>query len=231
MPSNDAAGKPRMSDHQYFASYYRWLVASRRLGVDLSGPRILDVGCDDANFLGRGAASLRVGVDMAPRARSQGGVEIVRADARRLPIVAGGFDSILCFDVLEHIEDDRAVMREMLGALSPHGTIWISTPALGYRMFPATLTPYTNRIFGHVRNGYTAAALKALIPDPDRWRLDYFYWNEPLLRFGFAPLHVLGRAVPALAARATRLCYQLDARMSNGQRGHLFAAIRRRAQN
>jgi SAM-dependent methyltransferase len=216
------------SEHQYFASYYRWLVASRRLGVDLRGPRILDVGCDDANFLGRGAASLRVGVDMAPRTRPQGGIEIVRADACHLPIVAGGFDSIFCFDVLEHIEDDRAVMREMLGALAPHGTIWISTPSLGYRMVPATLTPYTNRIFGHVRNGYTAADLQALIPDLNHWQLDYFYWNEPLLRFGFAPLHVLHQLAPALAARATRLAYQLDRRVPGGQHGHLFATIRRR---
>jgi SAM-dependent methyltransferase len=214
---------------QYFASYYRWLVASRRLVVDLNGPRILDVGCDDAHFLGRGAASLRVGVDMAPRARPQDGIEIVRADARRLPIVAGGFDSIMCFDVLEHIEDDRAVMREMLGALAPRGTIWISTPSLGYRMFPATLTPYTNRIFGHVRNGYTAAELRSLIPNPDAWALDYFYWNEPLLRLGFAPLHMLHLAAPALAARVTRLVYQLDRWMPAGQHGHLFATIRRRA--
>jgi hypothetical protein len=94
-------------------------------------------------------------------------------------------------------------------------------------MFPATLTPYTNRIFGHVRNGYTAADLQALIPDPDRWTLDYFYWNEPLMRLGFAPLHMLHQAAPALAAHVTRLFYQFDRRMPNGQRGHLFATIRR----
>jgi SAM-dependent methyltransferase len=204
-------------------------VASQCLGVDLTGPRLLDVGCDDAGFLGRGVASLRVGLDMAPRARQSASVEFLQADARRLPIAAGGFDCILCFDVLEHIEDDRAVMREMLGALAPQGTIWISTPARGYRMFPATLTPYTNRIFGHVRNGYTAAELQALIPDPDQWTLDYFYWNEPLLRLGFAPMHLLNQFAPELAAYTTRVLFQLDRRMSNGQRGHLFATIRRRS--
>jgi SAM-dependent methyltransferase len=219
--------KPQMSDYPYFASYYRWLVASQRLGVDLTGPRILDVGCDDANFLGRGAATLRVGVDMAPRARSDGGVEIVRADARRLPIVAGGFDSILCFDVLEHIEEDHAVMREMLAALSPHGTIWISTPALGYRMFPNILTPYTNRVFGHVRNGYTAADLQSLIADPDQWTLDYFYWNEPLLRLGFVPIHAINQVAPAVATHLTQICYQIDRRLALGRHGHLFATVRR----
>lgn len=222
--------KLQMRDYPYFASYYRWLVASGRLGIDLGGPRILDVGCDDANFLGRGAASLRVGVDMAPRVRSHGGIEIVRADARQLPIIAGGFDSIMCFDVLEHIVQDRTVMREMLAALSPHGTLWISTPALGYRMFPNILTPYTNRIFGHVRNGYTAADLQALIAEPEQWTLDYFYWNEPLLRLGFVLIHAINQLAPALAARLTRLCYQIDRRLAHGQHGHLFATVRRRVE-
>jgi len=131
---------------------------------------------------------------------AQAGIEIVRTDARRLPLVRGSFNCILAFDVLEHIEDDRAVMREMLGALAPAGTLWISTPALGYSMFPGFLTPYTNRIFGHVRNGYTPADLHALIPDHQCWQFDYFYWNEPLLRLGFAPLHALNKAAPALAA-------------------------------
>jgi SAM-dependent methyltransferase len=215
----------------YFASYYRWLVASRRLGLDLSGPRVLDVGTDDANFLGRSPAPLRVGVDLAPRARAEDGVEIVRTDARRLPIVQGSFDCILAFDVLEHIEDDRAVMREMLRALARGGTLWISTPALGYRMFPALLTPYTNRVFGHVRNGYTAAELRALIPDPENWEFDCFYWNEPLLRLGFVPLHALYQAAPALAARATQLCYAIDRRFAGGQRGHLFATVRHRERS
>jgi SAM-dependent methyltransferase len=215
-------------EHQYFASYYRWLVASRRLGVDLRGPRVLDVGCDDASFLGQSPAALRVGVDMAPRARPQGGIEIVRTDARLLPLVRGSFDCILAFDVLEHIDDDRAVMREMLRALAPHGTLWISTPALGYQMFPAFLTPYTNRIFGHVRNGYTPAALQALLPDGDGWALESFHWNEPLLRLGFAPLHALNAAAPGLAALATQVCYQFDRRFAQGSRGHLFATVRRR---
>jgi SAM-dependent methyltransferase len=216
------------NERQYFASYYRWLVASRRLGVELGGPRVLDVGCDDASFLEQSPAGLRVGVDMAPRARPQAGIEIVRTDARRLPLVRGSFNCILAFDVLEHIEDDRAVMREMLGALAPAGTLWISTPALGYSMFPGFLTPYTNRIFGHVRNGYTPADLRALIPDHQCWQLDYFYWNEPLLRLGFAPLHALNRAAPTLAAMATRGCYWIDRHFAQGHSGHLFAMVRQR---
>lgn len=39
------------------------------------------------------------------------------------------FDLALCIDVLEHIEDDRGVMRNLCGALRPGGILLISTPS------------------------------------------------------------------------------------------------------
>jgi SAM-dependent methyltransferase len=216
-----------MTVRPYFASYYRWLVASRRLGVDLSGPRVLDVGTDDANFLGRSGAGLRVGVDLAPRARPQPGIELLRADARQLPLLRGSFDAILAFDVLEHIEDDRAVMREMLRALAPGGTLWLSTPARDTRFWPRFIHPYANYAFGHVRNGYTPGQLRALLPPGDEWRLELFFWDEPLLRAAFVPLHLLDRLAPPLADRLTRWCFALDSWRAAGRRGHLFGSVRR----
>jgi len=210
----------------YFASYYRWLVASRRLGVDLRAERILDVGCDDANFLARSPAALRVGVDLLPRARPADGVEIVRADARRLPVLDGQFDCILAFDVLEHIEDDRAVMRELARVLAPGGSIWLSTPARDTRFWPAFIHPYANRAFGHVRNGYSVKEVIALAP-LDGWLFELFYWDEPLLRACFVPLHLLDRLAPPLADLLTRACFVLDSRRPDGLAGHIFGRITR----
>jgi SAM-dependent methyltransferase len=218
-----------MTARPYFASYYRWLVASRRLGVDLSGPRVLDVGTDDANFLGRSRAGLRVGVDLAPRARPQPGIELLRADARRLPLLGGSFDTILAFDVLEHIEDDRAVMREMLRVLAPGGALWLSTPARDTRFWPRFIHPYANYAFGHVRNGYTPGQLRGLLPRGGEWRMDLFFWDEPLLRAAFVPLHLLDRLAAPLADRLTRWCFALDSRRADGRRGHLFGCVRRAA--
>lgn len=213
-----------MTNRPYFASYYRWIVASQRLRVDLSAARLLDVGCDDASFLGRSSARLRVGVDLMPRARAESGIEIVRADARRLPMLQGAFDCILLFDVLEHVEHDRAVMHELLRVLAPGGTLWLSTPARDTRFWPKFIHPYANYAFGHVRNGYTPEQLRALLPD-ERWRMDLFYWNEPLLRAAFVPLHLADRLAPALADRATRWCFALDSRWPEGKHGHLFGRV------
>ena len=39
------------------------------------------------------------------------------------------FDLVLCIDVLEHIEDDRGVMKNICQALKPGGILLISTPS------------------------------------------------------------------------------------------------------
>ncbi|GAB4204413.1 MAG: hypothetical protein OHK0022_29530 [Roseiflexaceae bacterium] len=210
----------------YFASYYRWLVAQRLLGLNLEARRILDVGCDDANFLGRSPAPLRVGVDLAPRARPEAGIEILRADARCLPVLDSQFDCILAFDVLEHIEDDRAVMGELLRVLAPGGTLWLSTPARDTSFWPRFIHPYANRAFGHVRNGYTVKQLCGLIASPEYY-VELFYWNEPLLRAAFVPLHLLDRLVPPLADLLTRACVALDSHRPDGMAGHVFGRITR----
>lgn len=218
-----------MSDHMYFASYYRWLVASQRLGIDLTSPRILDVGCDDANFLVLSSGALRVGVDLAPRVQASDGMQIVRANATQLPMLNRSFNSILAFDVLEHIDDDRAVMREMLRVLSPGGTIWFSTPARHSAIWPSYLQPYANRSFGHVRNGYTLDEIRALLPVDPEWQLCAWYWNETLLRVSFLPLHMLDQIAPSVSHWLTRICFQIDSSLPpvESLRGHLFGRISR----
>jgi SAM-dependent methyltransferase len=53
--------------------------------------------------------------------------ELVQMDARRVP-ARGVFDVIGAFDVLEHIEDDTAVLVEMHRALRPGGGILLAVP-------------------------------------------------------------------------------------------------------
>ena len=53
--------------------------------------------------------------------------QFIQLDARRLPFV-GCFDAIGAFDVIEHIEDDRAVLRQAFEALVPGGTLLLTVP-------------------------------------------------------------------------------------------------------
>lgn len=55
------------------------------------------------------------------------GVELVQMDAQRIPFVSE-FDAIGIFDVLEHIDDDRAALEQILAALVPGGGVIVTVP-------------------------------------------------------------------------------------------------------
>ena len=67
------------------------------------------------------------------------------------------WDTILYIDVLEHIEDDAAEMREAAARLAPGGALIVVSPAHGwlYSEFDAAI--------GHFRR-YTRASLAAAVP-------------------------------------------------------------------
>lgn len=66
-------------------------------------------------------------VGLPHAARRVENVELLQMDARRIPYV-DEFDVIGAFDVLEHIEEDEAVLGEMWRALRPGGGIVITVP-------------------------------------------------------------------------------------------------------
>ncbi|HKF77347.1 MAG TPA: methyltransferase domain-containing protein [Candidatus Dormibacteraeota bacterium] len=76
----------------------------------------------------------------------------VRADALALPFPDRSFDHVIAAEVLEHIADDRAAMREIARVLRPGGTAAVSVPRwLPERVCWALSDPYHNRPGGHVR--------------------------------------------------------------------------------
>jgi SAM-dependent methyltransferase len=219
-PSNSTGGTAsRRGIH--FASHYRWLIIRDWLRV-APGDRLLDVGCDDGEIVARLKAAERVALDLNPRCPDPG-VRLVRADARRLPVPTAEFDTVLAFDLIEHIDDDRAVLAELVRAMKGPGTLWLSTPAADFRIFPAALTPRANRGFGHVRNGYTLDDLRQRLPA--NVKIELRYWNEPLFRFLFVALRVLDAVSGGLARNLAGWCFSVDRHFQAGTRGHLLARI------
>lgn len=91
-------------------------------------------------------------------------------DATCLPLRSGCADVVTLFDVVEHIPDDRAAIREALRALRPGGSLLLTTPADTWR-FPhyrwyARLCPPECALmheWGHVRRGYRVGGLDDLV--------------------------------------------------------------------
>ncbi len=99
--------------------------------------RVLDLGCGTGLILEEMARrTFAIGLDFSLKAlnfcRSRGIENLVRGDVTRLPIKDGSVDLVLALDLLEHVEDDRTLLREVLRVLSPEGHILATVPAHQY---------------------------------------------------------------------------------------------------
>jgi SAM-dependent methyltransferase len=89
-----------------------------------------------------------------------------------IPIEDGSVDWILCTEVIEHIEDDRAAALELGRVLAPGGYALISVP-----------TPPSPHDPGHVREGYTLQELRELLAQGDLEVIWHRYCFHLLMRW------------------------------------------------
>jgi SAM-dependent methyltransferase len=105
----------------------------RRLGMIRAGAeerlagRVLDLGCGIGLYLARLAIGAResIGIEYIfsnARLAREAHAEIAQAAGEKLPLPADAFDLILSHEVLEHVSDDRAVMKEIARVLRPPGS-------------------------------------------------------------------------------------------------------------
>ena len=87
---------------------------------DVTGARILDVGCGDRPYdsIFPGA----VGFDMPgnPHADLHGSIDTI-------PVEDASFDVVLCLQVLEHVPDPAAAVRELHRVVRPGGRVLLTT--------------------------------------------------------------------------------------------------------
>lgn len=99
--------------------------------------RILENGCGIGLYLERLAAQggvaigLEIDLERATEARERSD-HILAGLGERLPFPADTFDLILSHEVLEHVQDDRAAVIEMVRTLKPGGRLLIFVPNRGY---------------------------------------------------------------------------------------------------
>ena len=138
--------------HKPFVKKY--LSKSQNLGVvcDLgSGPgrytkwlnkRSKKVFCVDVDF--KGLKNSRA------RHRDLKNTHYTLANAYALPFEAETFDTVICLEVLEHLEDDLKGLHEIKRVLKPNGRLVASVPVP-----PGYVDDPKENPYGHKREGYT----------------------------------------------------------------------------
>lgn len=115
----------------YFAATEAQLVDSVTIAP---GQRLLEIGCGEgANLYHlKRQPGTRFGVDFSVAktafAKFSGVGEIAAADAARLPFVDGAFDLVLIRDLLHHVPDRAAALREARRVLRPGGLLTVIEP-------------------------------------------------------------------------------------------------------
>lgn len=110
--------------------------AARELDPSGRRLRLLDYGCAtgfDLEALARwgDAEGADVTTPEAVAVRRKGSFPIHELP-QALPSLRGRFDIVTCLDVLEHVDDDVAGLRELAGLLRPGGQIVITLPAYAW---------------------------------------------------------------------------------------------------
>ena len=107
--------------------------------VSLAGRRVLDLGCGVGEYVRaferEGADALGCDIEWSRLrdARRRGTRQVLAACGEALPFRDGSLDVVVLNEVIEHVDDDRATMREVARALAPGGSCVIYAPN---RLYP-----------------------------------------------------------------------------------------------
>jgi 2-polyprenyl-3-methyl-5-hydroxy-6-metoxy-1,4-benzoquinol methylase len=181
------------------------------------GHRVLEVGCGIGTYTAEMAVGSRqiVAVDMERsfveeairHLEKHPNVQVICGDATEIDIQHVGneaFDTVILFDVLEHIKDDLSLLTRLRSRLGPGGNLILKVPAM-----PSLYSPMDEAI-GHWRR-YDTRSLSDVISRAGLevvriWRFNAFavpgwWWNGRVLKRRSPPgeqVALFGRLVPLL---------------------------------
>ena len=223
-----------MQSHHYPILYqveetHWWYVGRRRIihslvqkicnRLDKRDPRILDVGCGTgANLKMLATCGRAEGVDISPQAVEfcrQRGLDSVKLGAiEHLPYENDSFELVTALDVIEHLDDDVAGLREMRRVLRRNGRLLLFVPAF---MF---LWGVQDDVSNH-RRRYTLPQLLSAVKEAGFSVESASYANISF----FLPVLVVRSLMRWLSLRADTE-YGINISPMNGPFSWLFAAER-----
>jgi SAM-dependent methyltransferase len=115
-------------------------------------------------------------------------IKAINASITDMPFPDESFDLVCAFDVIEHVEDDHAALREIKRVLKPDGVLFVTVPAFNY------LWSQHDVVNHHFRR-YTMTSMAALIKEGGLKSVFRSYFNFFLFPPIFA-IRTLSKLLP-----------------------------------
>ena len=152
--------------------------------------RILDAGCGSGrNMIDLARHGTVTGIELSETsvalARERASGEVIEGSVLQMPFAADSFELAASLDVIEHLEDDLAALRELRRVVAPGGTLLVTVPAYQW------LWSGHDEINHHFRR-YTRSSLLAVAREAGWEPVRTTYFNSLLLPVAIA-LRVLDR--------------------------------------
>ncbi|HEY2718589.1 MAG TPA: methyltransferase domain-containing protein, partial [Solirubrobacteraceae bacterium] len=170
-----------------------------RVIADLHLParaRILDAGCGSGrNMVELARHGTVTGVELSEAsvrlARERGAGEVVEGSVLEMPFEADSFEMAASLDVIEHLEDDLAALRELRRVVAPGGSLLVTVPAYQW------LWSGHDEINHHFRR-YTRRSLQRAGEEAGWQQVRTTYFNSLLL-----PAAILLRVLDRFSRKTT----------------------------
>jgi SAM-dependent methyltransferase len=158
--------------------------------------RILDAGCGSGrNMIELSRRGTVTGVELsAPsveKARERGCGEVIEGSVLEMPFADDSFDLAVSLDVIEHLEDDLAALRELRRTVAPGGALLVTVPAYQWLWSG-------HDVVNHHHRRYTSGSLRRVAEDAG-WRQERTtHFNSLLL-----PVAILLRVLDRFNRKTT----------------------------
>jgi len=158
--------------------------------------RILDAGCGSGrNMVELSRRGSVTGVELSPTsaalARARGVGEVVEGSVLEMDFPDGSFDLAVSLDVVEHLQDDLAALRELRRAVAPGGALLLTVPAYQWLWSG-------HDVINHHHRRYTRRSLQRVAEQAGWHQVRTTYFNSLLL-----PVAIMLRALDRVDAKNT----------------------------